>query len=88
MGCWLLAPTLIRAGGSHWVRFPGEQVLEGCLLQPPGGPRTRGERLSPGLLERMVCRIMRDMVSLSSSVVLGRHQPSRSVHELSAPSLR
>lgn len=44
--------------------------------------------LSPGLSERMVCRIMSDMVSLRWSVVLGRHQPSLSVHTLSVPSLR
>lgn len=73
-GCWALGP--------HQVRFPVEQVLGGMPCPPWGRPARGVSGLSPGLLERIICRIMRDMVSPARLRVLGRHQPSRSVHEL------
>lgn len=36
----------------------------------------------------MICFIIRDMLSLRSSLVLARHHPSRSVHSDSVPSFR
>lgn len=62
------------------------RVSEAFVRNRPGA--SLHMQLSPGLSERMVCRIMSDMVSLRWSVVFGRHQPSLSVHTLSVPSLR
>lgn len=42
----------------------------------------------PGLVDLMICFIIRDMLSLRSSLVLARHHPSRSVHSDSVPSFR
>lgn len=42
----------------------------------------------PGLVDLIICFIIRDMVSRRSSLVFGRHHPSRSVHSDSVPSFR
>ena len=79
-------PPLPGQEAPSWLQFLGEQAHWGHLLGPQGSPSPQAR--SPGLSERMACRIMTDITSLRSSLVLGRHQPSRSVQRLSAPSLR
>lgn len=49
---------------------------------------TSVREVSPGLLARITCLIMEDMISRRSSEVWDRHQPSLSSHSSSWPSLR
>jgi len=48
----------------------------------------RSEASLPGLVDLIICLIIRDMLSRRSSLVFGRHHPSRSVHSDSVPSFR
>lgn len=81
-----------KGGGKH--RNTTAAVLTATSLFNPQCLNAIGkavicfEASLPGLADLIICFIIRDMLSRRSSLVFGRHHPSRSVHSDSVPSFR